>query len=94
MWKVQEAVNPYLQFMNDCWVKDPDSKGPLVSEFYLRFQNWMRENSRWDLRDRTKVNNLIRYKNNLPEWKWVKSMKLSGEPRRYPGIRKREESDI
>jgi len=84
--EVKEAVNPYLQFMNDCWVKDTDSKGPLASVFYRRFQDWMQENSRWDLRHSTKPNNLIRFVNKLPDWGWLKSVKPTGEPRRYPGI--------
>ena len=57
--RVQEKINPYVAFMNDCWVKDPESEGPFVGKFYERFMDWCRENERLDLVHGTTRNNLI-----------------------------------
>jgi hypothetical protein len=88
--RVQEAVTWAMQFMNDCYEKDPNGT-ILASAFFLRFRRWMEENSRWDLKTSVTNKNLIRFVNKLPEWETLKSVHPTGEARHYPGIKLRRE---
>ena len=88
---VKEAGNPYLAFMNACWVKDPEALIVRCSEFHEAFQDWCRDNDRSDL-IRTSKSRLIQEVNKIPEWKHLTSTRAEAEdnvkkPRRYPGIR-------
>jgi phage/plasmid-associated DNA primase len=86
---IEEKINPYVAFMNEYFVEDKnaDGKGVHCSAFLKAFQQWCRENERYDLLQRTIGTNLIKEINKIDRWKWLKSTKQTGELRRYPGIR-------
>jgi putative DNA primase/helicase len=85
--KVKEAVNPFLGFMNECWIKDHESGGPTVGDFFETFLQWCREHQRWDLTHSVTRNNLITFITKIEEWKHLHSVKPKGKSRRYPGLR-------
>jgi hypothetical protein len=85
--KVKEAVNPFLGFMNECWIKDHESGGPTVGDFFETFLQWCREHQRWDLTHSVTRNNLITFITRIEEWKHLHSVKPKGKSRRYPGLR-------
>jgi putative DNA primase/helicase len=86
--KVREAVDWQLQFMNDCFVRDPEGQ-VTCSEFWLAFCKWRDENDRHDLDRRVTNNNLIRRINDMKEWHDLHSDRIGKEPRFYARIRKR-----
>jgi hypothetical protein len=46
---VEEKVSPYVAFMNECFVEDPEGPGVLAGAFLVCFQGWCREHRRHDL---------------------------------------------
>jgi putative DNA primase/helicase len=87
--KVEEKVDPFLAFMNDCFVRDNEGDGVLTSSFYDLFVEWCGDNRRRDLVQSTTKTGLIREVNKIDRWCWLKSSKPHGKPRRYFGIKLR-----
>ena len=91
MQKVEEKVSPYLAFMSECFVEEPEGKGVSVSRFFDIFQAWCREMRRHDLIATTTKSNLIQEVTKIERWKWLRSSKPHAEPRRYFGIKPRSD---
>jgi putative DNA primase/helicase len=81
--KIEERVNPFAAFMNECWVKDIDGPGVSVEKFYEVFKEWCGENGRHDLKVSVPKQKLIRYVRGVPGWEWLHSVRRDNKPRRY-----------
>jgi putative DNA primase/helicase len=89
--EIEERVNPFLQFMNECFEVDPGGKGVMVPVFYGRFLDWCDENGRYDLKERVRSKQkLIGHINEIERWRTLKSARTNSEVRRYPGIKLRK----
>lgn len=92
--KVEEKVSPFVAFMNDCFVEDPGGEGVTIGAFFEIFAGWCRDARRFDLIATTTKSNLIQEVNGIERWKWLKSAKPHGLPRRYRGIKRRSRAAV
>lgn len=95
--EIEEAANPYLKFMRDTFVIDPDGKvggdGVRVSDlFWMKFDLWRKENKRMDLQVSNGPQVIKEVKKIEPYDKILaKEHRLDSEPRWYAGIKLRPE---
>jgi putative DNA primase/helicase len=92
--RIEARTNPYAAFMQDCWIIDQTSEGPTVGKFYGSFEGWCETHNMLPLVRSTPKNQLARKVKDIKEFFWLKSSKPHGEPRRYPGLRRRDEDEV
>jgi putative DNA primase/helicase len=90
--QIETATNPYAAYMQDCWIRDDNAKGPPIQWFLDVFKQWCEDNGRFDLR-RTNSQMLIKHIRAMPEWGWITVYRPHNDPRRYAGLRQRQLND-
>lgn len=91
--KLAALTNPIAAYMQDCWVVDNKAKGPLAAEIKSTFDAWCEAHHRADIIDSYPRNELIKAIKAIDAYSWLHDFRRHGQPRRYPGIRRRTAND-
>jgi len=93
--QIAAQANPLSAFMQEWWIRDQHSDGPLAAQVHNLFKVWCEDHERSELlKTYPREQELMKGIKALPEFSWLKGVRRNGSTVvRYPGIRQRTKAD-